>query len=272
MANGLIELFKDFHSQAVEGEYPAAVRALYNFFLGELNVRFWQTDELSYSVRELATLVGLSKSTVYDAVKFLCDRGYIKTSRNKVKTKTFFKILTVQSTLGRLWADAGQIVGSLDCPNYAHAEDFKDSKDVKTKNQNDKRARAIPKIKDTPVEEIDSEVRHAWILANGENPFGGYAEDLLGLQKSYGAKKVADAITSCRRKRTFGDMVSINFVKAELLRGGESSGGKIIQLRQSANNDADFQHDDYAGAWNYNDELPPDDDSGEVAEEKRGHS
>ena len=64
MAKGLIELFKDFYSQALEDGYPASARALYNFFLGELNARYWATDELSYSERELATLSGLSKSSV----------------------------------------------------------------------------------------------------------------------------------------------------------------------------------------------------------------
>ena len=83
---GLIELFRDFHTQAVEGRFLASARALYNFFLGELNKRFWTTEQLTYSERELADKAGMAKTTLHDAVKFLCDRGFVKTYK-KIKKK-----------------------------------------------------------------------------------------------------------------------------------------------------------------------------------------
>lgn len=220
MTPGLIELFKDFHSQAVEGKYPASSRALYYFFIGELNKRYWATDELSYSERELADLVGLSKSTIHDAVKFLCDRKFIKTSRDKAKTRTFFKILTAQSTAGRYRAGVGQASGRLESPNYACAKDIED---VKTEDKEEKKEGACAKN----FEELDSNIRHAWIQANGENPFGGDLEDLLNFQKRYGAEKVLEAIIHCRRSRQ-NDRVNIAYIES-VLKGGDKR-GKIVQF------------------------------------------
>ena len=92
-------------------------------------------------------------------------------------------------------------------------------------------SQAEKKISPSPVSEIelDEEIMHAWIQANGENPYGGYLEDLITRQKRYGAKAVADAINRCRRKRTFGELISMNFLDAELLRGGEKN-GKIVSI------------------------------------------
>ncbi len=243
----LAEYFQAFHSYAYENTLTASARALYYTILGEFNNAYWKRSEMSKSVRELRDIGGFkSESIVQRAKAQLGNENILQISKNKngdtyrlvepSEWKNFKKPIgtdeeRVRNTCG---TDEEQMRNTCGTPsgflNNAHAEDIKDSKDRKTKTNQNENARAIPKIKDTSVEEIDSEVRHAWILANGENPFGGYAEDLLALQKSYGAKKVADAITSCRRKRTFGDMVSINFVKAELLKGGESS-GKIIPIR-----------------------------------------
>ena len=225
MSTGLIELFKDFHSQAVEGKYPASSRALYYFFVGELNKRYWATDELSYSERELADLVGLSKSTIHNAVKFLCDRNLIKTSHNKAKTKTFFKVLTAQSMLGRCWADVGQIVGSSESSNYAYAKDEKDVKDVKTSKEIKKESARAKNF-----EELDSNIRHAWIQSVGENPFGGFAEDLLNFQKRYGAEKVVQAIEYCRQHLQT-EKVTIAQING-VLKGGNKR-GKIVEFNQS---------------------------------------
>ena len=228
---GLIELFKEFHSQAVEKEYPATVRAMYHFFVGELNSRYWQTDELSYSERELGRLTGMSKTAVHQALQYLSDRGLIKVWRKKDKTKTFIKLTSDQiKTSSRPVEDQivtssrpveDQIATSFENSNYACAKDMKDVKDVKTTQHEEHEARTRKK---KLVAELDSEVRHAWIQATGENPFGGDAEDLLIRQNRYGAKKVADAIDECRRARTFGDRINMNFLDSKLLKGGSKSG------------------------------------------------
>ena len=221
MSTGLIELFKDFHSQAVEGKYPASSRALYYFFIGELNRRYWATDELSYSERELADLVGLSKSSIHDAIKFLSDRGYVKTARNKQKTRTFFKILTAQSTVTSCRPDDDQMATSLERPKYAYAEDVKDVKDVKTLQKNKESARA------KNFDELDSNIRHAWIQSVGEAPFGGFAEDLLDLQKSYGVEKVVKAIEYARRHLQ-SEKVTIAQISSILKGSGKR--GKIVEF------------------------------------------
>ena len=106
------------------------------------------------------------------------------------------------------------------------------------------------------VEELSDEVRHAWIRANGENPFGGYVEDLITRQKRYGAKAVSEAIERCRKKRTFGDLISMNFLDSELMKGGEQN-GKVVSIRASGRNGAVVS--EYTGAWDFADELPPED-------------
>ena len=223
---GLIELFKEFHSLAVEGKYPASARALYNFFLGELNARYWATDELSYSERELADLAGLSKTTLHENIKFLSDRGHIKTYRVKNR-KTVFKILgDHKPTTRRPQGDHKPT--SFERSNYADAKDLKDVKDVEDVNKKNKGADA------KNSDELEEKVRHAWIQANGENPHGGDYDDLLFRQNQYGAKVVAEVITECRRKRTFGDRVSIQYLDSALriLKGGKSNGRDEHKPRQ----------------------------------------
>lgn len=86
----LIDLFKGFHYRStLEGFMPAA-RVLYFVLLGEFNARYWQT-EISFSVRELSGLTGLSIASVHRAIKFLADRAYIKTWRKG--NRTIFRLL-----------------------------------------------------------------------------------------------------------------------------------------------------------------------------------
>ena len=225
---GLIELFKEFHSQAVEKEYPATVRALYHFFVGELNVKYWQTDELSYSERELGRLTGMSKTAVHQALQYLSDRGLVKVWRKKDKTKTFIKITSDQinkicdQIVTSSRPDCDQIVTSSKKSNYARAKEDVKTEDVKTFNHEEHDAGVRKKFLESV--ELDSDVRNAWIQATSENPFGGDAEDLFTLQRRYGAKRVAEAIEACRRARTYGDRININYLSAKLLRGGKKSG------------------------------------------------
>ena len=225
MSKGLIDLFKDFHFQAVEERYPASSRALYNFFIGELNRRYWATDELSYSERELAELVGLSKSAVHITVKFLSDRGWIKTSRDKVKTRTFFKIVAAQSLVTSSWADCGQIVGSSSVLNYAHA---KDKEDLKTEDKEEEDARARGKI--LPLSVNSDAVNQVWSECNGEHLKGGKAALMIQLEKSFGTQKLIEAIRQAyyaHDYERFGAQLKVNLVKAileNLQEGGEKRG------------------------------------------------
>ena len=80
-----VDLFKSFHSRAIAEVYPASVRVLFDSFLYDFNVAYW-SPELIYSERELSRLTGLSQSTIHRAIKFLSDRGIIKTWRTRNKT------------------------------------------------------------------------------------------------------------------------------------------------------------------------------------------
>ena len=86
----LIDLFKGFHYRSTLEGFPPSARVLYFVLIGEFNARFWQT-EISYSVRELSGLTGLSIASVHRATKFLADRAYIKTWRKG--NRTIFRLL-----------------------------------------------------------------------------------------------------------------------------------------------------------------------------------
>lgn len=241
---GLIELFKDFHSQAVEGKYPASVRALYNFLLGELNARFWATDELSYSERELASLVGVSKSAIHETVRYLCDRGWIKTSRNKSRTRTFFKVLTAQSTVGSLRAGTGQSVGSFGVSNYTRVKDVKDKEDKKDKKNSSPTATTRTREKRSTNSE---EVEQTWFECEGERLKGGVALGLIELENEYGTTAVVDAILEAHRSNS-RPRLSFNFVKAVL----ENQQKGVRQRGRFDNVPAGLE----GGVWS-NTELPP---------------
>lgn len=98
----LIDLFKEFHSQTVEKEYPVSARLLGYWLIGEFNKAHWP-EELTFSERDLYRLTGLPASTIHGAIKYLCDRRHIKTWRKRKTGSTIFKLLsdkTPQSTNG----------------------------------------------------------------------------------------------------------------------------------------------------------------------------
>lgn len=78
----LIDLFKEFHSRAIVDAYPLSARALFDTLLFDFNAAFWP-EERVYSQRELSRLTGLPTTTVHRAMKFLSERGYIKTHSTK---------------------------------------------------------------------------------------------------------------------------------------------------------------------------------------------
>ena len=96
----MIDLFKEFHSQAEEREYLPAARLLGYWFIGAFNEAFWQ-EELRFSETELSRLTGIPNASIHRAVKYLCDRGFLKTW--KKNNKTIFKLLSdkVPPPLGR---------------------------------------------------------------------------------------------------------------------------------------------------------------------------
>lgn len=89
----LIDLFKEFHRNATQQEYPPSARVLYLTLLGEFNSERWP-DSLVFSTRDLTQLTGLPTTSVHRAKQFLTSKGIIKC--RPFKNKTSFS-LTEQS-------------------------------------------------------------------------------------------------------------------------------------------------------------------------------
>lgn len=89
----LIDLFKEFHRNATQQEYPPSSRVLYMTLLGEFNSARWP-DSLVLSTRDLTQLTGLPTTSVHRAKQFLTSKGIIKC--RPFKNKTSFS-LTEQS-------------------------------------------------------------------------------------------------------------------------------------------------------------------------------
>ena len=90
----LIDLFKDFHHDAIQQEFPPSARVLFDTLLYKFNEAFW-TDELVLSERDLTQLTSLPKTTLNEAKHFLASRHIIKVTQFKNKTayslnSTFF--------------------------------------------------------------------------------------------------------------------------------------------------------------------------------------
>lgn len=87
----LIDLFRGFHSEAIQQEFPSSTRVLYYTLLGEFNSARW-IDKLAFSERDLMQLTGLKKSTLHDAKHFLTSRHIIKCA--PFKNKTSYSLVT----------------------------------------------------------------------------------------------------------------------------------------------------------------------------------
>lgn len=80
---GMIDLFKGFHSEAIQQEFPPGARVLFDTLVYKFNEAYW-ADELVLSERDLVHLTGLKKTTLHEAKHFL-------TSRHLVERKVFKK-------------------------------------------------------------------------------------------------------------------------------------------------------------------------------------
>ena len=116
----LIDLFKEFHRNAIQQEYPPSSRVLYMTLLGEFNSARWP-DSLVFSTRDLTQLTGLPTTSVHRAKQFLTSKGIIKC--RPFKNKTSFS-LTEQSrnTNGTV---AEQSRNTFENPNIHAREDVK---------------------------------------------------------------------------------------------------------------------------------------------------
>ena len=192
----LIDLFKEFHSQTVEKEYPVSARLLGYWLIGEFNKAHWQ-EELTFSERDLYRLTGLPASTIHSAIKYLCDRGHIKTWRKKKNGATIFKLLSdkkPQSTNGappmhETCTNGAPIEQPALVPIGRAREDVK-TLDVKTEEKKNAGVRETLKQVDSP-DELGGDIGEFWLRQTGFRLTGDLAFDLC--KKADDDRKLTEA-------------------------------------------------------------------------------
>lgn len=192
----LIDLFKEFHSQTVEKEYPVSARLLGYWLIGEFNKAHWQ-EELTFSERDLYRLTGLPASTIHSAIKYLCDRGHIKTWRKKKNGATIFKLLSdkkTQSTNGAppmhdKCTNGATIEQPALVPIGRAREDVK-TLDVKTEEKKSAGVRETLKQVDSP-DELGGDIGEFWLRQTGFRLTGDLAFDLC--KKADDDRKLTEA-------------------------------------------------------------------------------
>ncbi len=188
----LIDLFKEFHSRAIVYAYPLSVRALFDTILYDFNAAFWP-EERVYSERELSRLTGLSAGTIHRALKFLSDRGHIKT--HSTKRGTVVKLLehprsTDEAPVEHPRSTREAVGGS---STIRAREDVKTS-DFKTLREPESRARA------RAAAPVNESVFDTW--ANEmHRPLGASERyELADLEEEFGTEKIKAAIVATRQK------------------------------------------------------------------------
>ena len=235
----LIDLFKGFHHEATQQEFPPSARVLFYTLLGEFNDAFW-IDSLVFSERDLIKITGLKKTTLHEAKHFLTSRHFIKCKLFKNKTAYSFdgdiakilaattkRPLTDQSpTTNRPVADQFGVL-----PNTHTREDVK-TEDVKTKSVGYASARAN-------VEEINELIEY-WSdeLGGGRLTFEHQSKLVVFLER-YGVEWVKAAMNESadvnhdrhgvKPKLLFAILENKAKPKQQLrlLKGGERNGRKF---------------------------------------------
>lgn len=261
-----------FFELSSEKTLSGSDQLVYLHLFNKFNRAHW-TETILVDDAELQKLINWYESngkpasveTVRKAKQRLKKKGFIDFKSGKGVTATEYRL--IQLYPNDTPADTPYHTPN-DTPYHSSAssnlhvrEDVEDSKDEKTdlNKPTNARARGIPKNQAIPAEtkakwakvseELDEEVRHAWIQATCENPYGGDLEDLVELQRRYGAKELAETIAYCRKHREFGE-VNINYVEKTIGKGGKKR-ARIIDL-DARNSNASFD------SWDERaNELPP---------------
>lgn len=178
----LIDLFKRFHTDAIQQEFPPSARVLYYTLLGEFNRAYW-AGELVLSERELIKLTSLPKTTINEAKRFLASRGIIKIT--KFKGKTAYSLTDHQPTSNRPVADHQPT--TLEIASITRAREDVKTLDVKTKKEGTR----------------ERELSEIW-LDEMHRPLGASERyELADYEEQFGYEKVKDAIIATRQSRTF---------------------------------------------------------------------
>jgi len=236
----LIDLFKEFHSQTVEKEYPVSARLLGYWLIGEFNKAHWQ-EELTFSERDLCRLTGLPASTIHSAIKYLCDRGHIKTWRKRKNGATIFKLLsdkTPQSTNGtppmHETCTNGAPIEQPALVSIGRAREDVKTLDVKTEKTQSAGVRETLKQVDSP-DELGGDIGEFWLRQTGFRLTGDLAFDLC--QKADDDRKLTEAaiVKAMGSKPTYVLKYDhfkkvYDGLKAPKTKGGESSAKSSVDF------------------------------------------
>lgn len=201
----LIDLFKEFHSRAVVCAYPLSARVLYFTLLGDFNAAYFP-EERVYSERELSGLTGLSPEPVHRALKFLADRGHIKTK--KTKRGTVIQLCTCQAPAkhepSTCQAPAKQSISLIS---------YTQNQDEKTKKEEEESAGASESKLVTDSTEMD--VHDLWEHETGFALHGSVAYELESLEKTYGRESFHSALIKAVQSNT-ANRLNFNYFKKVL--------------------------------------------------------
>lgn len=250
-----IDLFKEFHSDATEREFPPSARTMYDQLLYEFNARYWQ-EEILMSERELSRLSGLTVATTHRAVQFLCENGYIKTK--KAKHGTIFKLTSDkvpnrEAIVKQSWSDSEAIVeqkrsnseaeveqqrsdfGNSNIRTRKDVEDFKDLEDLKDKD-------IIHSINQTERAhafnwnvEIEEKLTALWL----DNCGAGVTIELLShlryIVEKHGVLFAEELIREMAGSLK-GDRMTLNYLRGCYKRKVEGGSTNVRVAQQSRNN------------------------------------
>ena len=204
----LIDLFKEFHREAIQQEFSPSSRVLFDTLLYEFNKAFW-IDELAFSERDLIQMTGLKKTTLHEAKHFLTSKHFIKCTPFKKKTayslgEGFKKILaTSNRPVTDQQATSNRPVGFVSYTRDA-GEDNK-TEDIKT-NNNDDGAGAN-------ANEMDELLEYWEAQGGGRLTFEHQAEIAVWLSKK-GLLWLKEAVKTAANANNNPRGMSFNFLKA----------------------------------------------------------
>ena len=128
----LAEYVQAFHKYAVENDLSASSRALYYTILGEFNARFWQSDKLSISVRDMQVLGGFQSSSVVDRAKTVLGTENIVKIQKLKNRRTQYELVEPQFWLrNKNKSPKGQAQDTLSTP----AEQLQDTAFIKSTHE-----------------------------------------------------------------------------------------------------------------------------------------
>lgn len=223
----LIDLFKEFHRNATQQEYPPSSRVLYMTLLGEFNSARWP-DSLVLSTRDLTQLTGLPTTSVHRAKQFLTSKGIIKC--RPFKNKTSFS-LTEQSRNSN-GTVTEQSRNTFENPNIHARDKTQDVKTVDNQSVSQSRGRACAFNWDVETEE---RLTALWL----ENCGAGVTFELLSYLRFIVEKHGVDFAEELIREMAGslkGDRMTLNFLRGAYnfkLKGGDRN---VRVAQQSRNN------------------------------------